>query len=1664
MSRSAHPIAVESGQSRGESRRRRSEAGDTLIEVLLALMVLGLASVALLIAFSTSIAASAEHRKLASYNNVLAVASQELTAAIQSQPALFQTGCPGVTGYPQYGLPGGVTLPAPYAGKYTVNYVTTNPVQYWNGTSFDTTVRCGVPQMITIQLAGTPYTNSFIVNYSVGSFASGAANSGTATKLVILNKSTVGGGYAGGPFTTQPIVAVESCDAFGLNCFVVTTDLSPVMFTLTSGSGTMSGCIGNEILGVVTFSGCSIGTGGTFTITATDGPSITTDSATVNIANSSFHLVFHVPPLGGQSGHIFSQSPVIWVEDSSGNQATWQGTITLTVSGGFLNPPTSGCSMVGGVSSITLTVVSGQVTLPSTTTFAGGFYYNASSSPPTTATQYTMTAVANPQYASNAAVPAQSSAFSVTAPDSACQLTFSTQPTGAVGATNATFAVNPVVTAEDAFGNVATSYSSSMSLTMYQGSSTKTLNCNSPTNANGDYTFSGCAGTAYNSNLYLIATSGSLVSPHSGLFDITNVATNLNWVTSPIAALSGAAFNVQPVLDVTDTGGRVVTAISTAINLPSGLVIAPNDGAGVITNCTNLAPTLGYYYLSNCSFAGKITTPYTLSVSVGALTSPPSASFTPTGPGTPTQLVFTTPPASTVSGAPLTTQPVVSVEDSAGNVVTSSTLTINLSNSGGTLNSCTGLTANAGVVNVSNCTFAGVVGTTYYLSATSGSLSSIATPITPTLPGAPFQVELTGCSTDIMSGKTCTVSATIVDSYGNIETPDNTSVVGFSQSGGGGTLSGLGPVTVSGGIASSTVTAANIGPVTISATGDSITSNPVSFNVLPIPQTITWTAPTTETWVAGGAGTFSLGTASDTSGSPVTFASSTTSVCTVSGSNATMITAGTCTITPTATAQGNYALTPGSPSNITINRIPQTVAFYTDASHGTLTTGATVTYAPSFTYPTYALGSGGGTLTFASSTTTVCTVNSSGLITIKSAGTCSVTADAAANTNYLDSGTTIFTLSITQASQTIITPTNPTGPWSGTLSVATTATSGLTVTYTVKSGGTATGCSVSGSGAVSATSVGTCLIYLDQIGNINYTAAPELTATATFTMASQTITSPTNPTGPWSSTLSVATTATSGLTVTYTVKSGGTATGCSVSGSGAVSATSIGTCLIYLDQAGNANYSPAPELTATATFTKAIQTITAPTNPSGPWSSTLSVATTSSSGLTVTYTYYATGSTATGCAVTASGVVSASGGGTCLIHLNQAGNSSYAAASQLTATATFTAIGQTITAPTNPTAPWNTGTPSVATTSTSGLTVTYSVASGGTATGCSVNGSGIVGSTGVGTCLIYLDQAGNASYSAAPELTATVTFTIASQTILTPPSPSGPYSGTLSVASTATSGLPVTYTVKSGGTATGCSVSGSGAVSATSIGTCLIYLDQAGNSNYSPAPELTATATFVASSASNLGSGSENSNAASVATTNPVSVTSGTKVLVLVAYEDGGSQSCGTPTGPFSGTPVSLTSGTTWYPAGSGKFQYCAYSAVSNGGSATVKETFGGYTQNATIQVIGIIGDPTATFSLTTTNTNITTANSAPVFNLAGTLTTSAQEILFGDLTTAASGTQPTWSTVSPSGFTQVSAISGGSSSVAFNSAVYYGPRIASVTGSISGNALWSTISIEVIP
>lgn len=138
---------------------------------------------------------------------------------------------------------------------------------------------------------------------------------------------------------------------------------------------------------------------------------------------------------------------------------------------------------------------------------------------------------------------------------------------------------------------------------------------------------------------------------------------------------------------------------------------------------------------------------------------------------------------------------------------------------------------------------------------------------------------------------------------------------------------------------------------------------------------------------------------------------------------------------------------------------------------------------------------------------------------------------------------------------------------------------------------------------------------------------------------------------------------------------------------------------------------------------------------------------------------------------------------------------------------------------------------------TSGLTVTFSI-DGSSSAVCSISG-GVVSFTGAGTCRVNANQAGNGSYSAAPQAQQSFTVGAGAQTLsFTSTAPGGAKVGgaTYTPTATATSGLSVTFGVDSSSSAV-CAISG-GAISFTGVGTCVVNANQAGDSNYGAAPQV----------------------------------------------------------------------------------------------------------------------------------------------------------------------------------------------------------------------------------
>ncbi len=670
-------LAASDGHGDESKEARQSESGDTLVEVLIALVVIGVASLSILLAFSTSIWGSADYRVTATVDTALRSAAEEATTTLDQQLATIWGTC-GDASTEQSDLQAAVQTVLPSS-----NYTATESIAYWNGQAFSGTCVANAAQQITVSVSykGTAYSITTVVDDPVEpTFAVGI----TAAKLAFVQQPASAGIAAGSSLSPWPMVAIE--DSGGK---VVQDDLSATTLTVSPGGQT---CAGIENLGVFTFSNCVITKTGSYTLLATDGllTSATSSPFTVG-ASTPTQLAFTTgPPSTTSAGSTFQVT--VAEEDAYGNvetgdSSTWVSLVAASGSGFTCSTP-SPAQLTGGV-----------------VTFTGCYYTVANT------TAYTLTAK------SGILLPA--TATTTVSAGKPTQLLFTTSPTNSVA--GSALATQPKVTVEDAYGNVVTTNSSTASLaitslTPTSGGPGTLTGCTQSGETNGVISFTGCeintAGVGYE----LHATDGTLTAVNSSAFNVTaGTATKLVFTTSPTNSVAGSALATQPVVAVEDAYGNVATSFSSTITLTAS--------GGTLSSCGGLTASSGVVTVTGCTFSGTAGTNYTLTAAYTGLTSAKSASFTPTASGTTAyKLVFTTSPVAGVSGAAFSTQPVVKVESQSGSVVTSYSSAITLAASGGTLSSCGSLTPSSGVVTVTGCTFSGTAGTSYTLTASGGTL------------------------------------------------------------------------------------------------------------------------------------------------------------------------------------------------------------------------------------------------------------------------------------------------------------------------------------------------------------------------------------------------------------------------------------------------------------------------------------------------------------------------------------------------------------------------------------------------------------------------------------------------------------------------------------------------------------------------------------------------------------------------------------------------------------------------------------------------------------------------------------------------------------------------------------------------------------------------------
>src|SRR5271155_1504110 len=208
-------------------------------------------------------------------------------------------------------------------------------------------------------------------------------------------------------------------------------------------------------------------------------------------------------------------------------------------------------------------------------------------------------------------------------PGSATKLAFSLQPGGATSS-GGVFPVQPRVAIEDADGNVVTSTSASVTLTL-QG--TGTLGgCTSAVNtSSGVATFSGCkvTGTAdiVGDTFDAVASGGFSATIVSAPFDITGAASKLAFSTQPQGDAGAGTLASQPGVAVEDSLGNLVTASAASITLAPSLnsLSCPRSGSTVIASYGSA--TFGACAITTAK------TGYTLTATSSALTSATSSTF-----------------------------------------------------------------------------------------------------------------------------------------------------------------------------------------------------------------------------------------------------------------------------------------------------------------------------------------------------------------------------------------------------------------------------------------------------------------------------------------------------------------------------------------------------------------------------------------------------------------------------------------------------------------------------------------------------------------------------------------------------------------------------------------------------------------------------------------------------------------------------------------------------------------------------------------------------------------------------------------------------------------------------------------------------------------------------
>ncbi len=611
-----------------------------------------------------------------------------------------------------------------------------------------------------------------------------AAGSGTALTLEVAPPATAQSGVT---LTPAPVLQVRD----GAGNAVAQAGVA-VAVTIASGAGGVlagTDTVLTDAAGVATFGNLQIvGPVGSYTLAfgASGLTGVSASPVSLSAGPAAQLALLTQPAAAAQSGVALTTQPVVQLRDGGGNPVTQAGvTVTASIAsgGGSLGGTAQVATDAQGVATFTDLVLSGTVgsrTLGFAASGLGG--------------------VTSAAIALGSGAPA---ALAITAGNNQTATAGSPVP------------VDPQVRVTDASGNPVAGVSVTFTVTGGGGSAAAVATTDASGFAAVTWTLGSVAGPNTLDASAALAGGTSTVS-----FTATGLAGSagrLAMATQPsTTAQSGVAFAQQPAIQLQDQNGNNVTTSGVAITVQSSGALGGNTVAVTVNGVAT------FTNLSLTGLAGSYQLTFTGTNLTGVTSAPVALSA-----GAASKLVVITQPSSpTPSGTPFVQQPVVQVQDAAGNPVASSgrSVTAAINGSVGSLNPSgrTVVTDAAGLATFQTLTVSGPAGSYSLLFSTTGLTPDVSANFDITAGGATQMTATSATSQSATVGTAVAAPPTVL-----VRDAQNNPVAGvavtFQVTAGGGALNGGGAVTDANGVAAVTSwtlgTVAGANTVTASASG-----------------------------------------------------------------------------------------------------------------------------------------------------------------------------------------------------------------------------------------------------------------------------------------------------------------------------------------------------------------------------------------------------------------------------------------------------------------------------------------------------------------------------------------------------------------------------------------------------------------------------------------------------------------------------------------------------------------------------------------------------------------------------------------------------------------------------------------------------------------------------